>query len=193
MIGRASATICGDDPTLSITGITGPTGAWNGEGLLVVTHDALLPQYCVKCGGPASEPPLKRNFSWYPPWYAILIFFGVLPYVLAAMFASKRMTVHLPLCPRHLERYKGLRVASILLLIGGIPEMIAAGTWLPEDYQGLGIFSGFLALLAGLLCLSSYHAVLRPKYIDDSFGYFRKVNVNFLNLLPPRPPNIAPR
>lgn len=170
-----------------------PPGAWGGEGLLVISHGAVLPLNCVKCGRPASDPPLKRKFSWHPQWYIVFIFFGLLPYAIAATFASKRMVVEVPLCSNHLERYRALRLAAILLLLGGIPEMIAAGTWLPKDYQPLGIFAGFLALLAGLICLSIYGNVLRPKHIDKSLGYFRNASRDFLNLLPPRPPNIPPR
>ena len=178
---------------MSITGLIDSPGAWSGRGLLVVSHDAVLPQNCVKCGQPTNEPFLKRRFSWHPDWYVVLIFVGLLPYIIMAMVASKRMVVHVPLCSRHLERYKALRLAAIFLLLGSIPEMIAAGKWLPEDFQGVGIFAGFLALLAGLVCLSIYGAVLRPKYIDDNFGFFRNVNRDFLSLLPPCPPNIRPQ
>jgi hypothetical protein len=167
-------------------------GAWSGERLLVVTHHAALPQYCVKCGGPTNESLLKRKFSWHPPWYAVFILFGLLPCAIIALAASKRIVVHVPLCSKHRERYKGLRLAAILLLLGGIPEMVAAGTYLPADYQGIGIFAGFMALLTGLICLSIYGSVLRPKFIDNDFGYFRNVSVNFLTLLPPRPPNVPP-
>jgi len=120
-------------------------------------------------------------------------FIGVLPYIIMAMAASKRMVVQVPLCSKHREQYKALRLAAILLLLGCIPEMIAAGTWMPADYQGLAFFAGFLALLAGLICLSIYRTVLHPKYIDDNFGFFRNVNRDFLGLLPPCPPNIRPR
>ena len=71
--------------------------------------------------------------------------------------------------------------------------MIAAETYLPADYQGIGIFAGFMALPTGLICLSIYVSVLRPKFIDSNFGYFRNVNANFPSLLPPRPPNVPPR
>jgi hypothetical protein len=191
-IPHTNATAYGVDASVSITGITGSPGAWNSDGILVVVHDALLPQYCVKCGGPTNEPPLKRNFSWHPQWYAVLIFFGLLPFLIMALVGSKRMVVQIPLCAKHLERYKGLRLASILLLLGGIPEMTSAATWLPEDLQGFDVFVGILALLAGLFCLSFYLAVLRPKYIDKSFGYFRNAHANFLSLLPALPQNVPP-
>jgi hypothetical protein len=110
-----------------------------------------------------------------------------------AMVASKRMVVQVPLCSKHREQYKALKLAAIFLLLGSIPEMVAAGKWLPEDSQGVGIFAGFLALLAGLICLSVYGSVLQAKYIDSNFGFFRNVNRDFLGLLPPCPPNIRPR
>jgi hypothetical protein len=177
---------------MSITGLVESPGAWSGRGLLVIAHRAALPRNCVKCGLPTNEPLLKRKFNWHPEWYAVLILVGFLPYIIMAMVASKRMVVQVPLCSKHLERYEALRLASIFLLLGSIPEMIGAGKWLPEDFQAVGIFAGFLALLAGLICLSIYGAVLRSKYIDDNFGFFRKVSRDFLMLLP-CPPNIRPR
>jgi hypothetical protein len=178
---------------MSNGGMTVPAGAWSGERLLVVTHNAALPPFCVKCGSPTNEPPLKRQFSWHSPWYFLLILFGLLPYAIVALMASKRMVVQVPLCSKHREQYKALKLAAMLLLLGSIPEMIAAGTFLSEDYQGAGILAGFMALLAGLVCLAIYGGVLRPKYIDDNFGYFRNVDVSFLNLLPPRPQDIPQR
>lgn len=178
---------------MSITGAPLAPGPWSGEGLLIVTHHAVLPRNCVKCGRPTNEPLLKRKFSWHSPWWALLILVGLLPYAIVAMAVSKRMVVEVPLCSKHLERYKALRLAAIILLVASIPAMILAGTYLPGDYQGLGIFGGFMALLAGLICLVIYGAVLRAKYIDDYFGYFRNVNPAFLSVLPPRPPNVLPR
>lgn len=177
---------------MSITGLIDSPGAWSGRGLLVVSHGAVLPQNCVKCGRPTSESLLKRRFSWHPEWYVVLIFVGILPYLIMVMVASKRMIVQIPLCSKHREQYKALRLAGAFLLLGSIPEMIAAARWLPENYQGVGILAGFMALLAGLICLSIYNSVLRPKYIDNNFGFFRKVNREFLGLLPPCPPNIRP-
>jgi hypothetical protein len=178
---------------MSITGVMDSPGAWSGRGLLVVSHDAVLPMNCVKCGRPTNEPLLRRKFSWHPEWYVVLIFAGVLPYIIMAMVASKRIVVQVPLCSKHREQYKALKLAAIFLLLGSIPAMVAAGKWLPEDFQGVGIFAGFLALLAGLICLSVYGSVLQAKYIDSNFGFFRNVNRDFLGLLPPCPPNIRPR
>jgi len=178
---------------MSITGAPISLGPWNGEGLLIVSHNAVLPRNCVKCGKPTNEPLLKRKFSWHSPWYALLILIGLLPYAIVAMAVSKRMVVEVPLCTGHLERYRALRLAAIILLLACVPMMILSATALPEDYQGMGMFAGFMALLAGLICLIIYGAVLRPKYIDENFGYFRNANPGFLSLLPPRPSNILPR
>lgn len=166
------------------------TGAWSEGRFLVVSQNAVLPQYCVKCGQSTNDPPWKRKFSWHPQWYFVFILFGILPYAILSMAASKRMVVLVPLCSGHRERYKGLRLAALILLFGCIPEMIVAGTYLRPDLQGLGVFAGIMSMLAGLICLSLYGSILQPKHIDENFGYFRNVNVNFLNMLPPRPPHI---
>ena len=102
---------------MSITGAPLAPGPWSGEGLLIVTHNAVLPRNWVKCGRPANEPLLKRKFSWHSPWWALLILVGLLPYAIVAMAVSKRMVVEAPLCTKHLERYKALRLAAIILLL----------------------------------------------------------------------------
>ena len=75
------------------------------------------------------------------------------------------MKLQLPLCARHLEKYKSLRLASAILLLGCIPEMIVAGTYLPESYMGYGIAAGLLALVAGLTCLIMFGGLLRLTYM----------------------------
>jgi len=75
------------------------------------------------------------------------------------------MKLQLPLCARHLEKYKSLRLAAAILLFGCIPEMIVAGNYLPESYVGYGIAAGLLALVAGLTCLIMFGGLLRLTYM----------------------------
>jgi hypothetical protein len=66
--------------------------------------------------------------------------------------------------------------------------MILAGTYLPEAYMDYGIGAGILALIAGLVCLIMYGAVLRPTFIDQDYGYFANASPAFLQFLPSTPP-----
>src|SRR5690242_1810179 len=129
-----------------------PQGAWARGNLLIASRDAALPPYCVKCGRPADASLLRRRFSWHPSWVYIFVLIALLVYAILATVLSKRTTLQLPLCSTHLEKYKMLKIAAIVLLLGSIPEMILAGSLLPESYTGWGIAAGFMALIAGLVC-----------------------------------------
>lgn len=169
-----------------------PQGAWSRGNLLIVSRDAILPPFCIKCGRPADARLLRRRFSWHPAWVYIFILIALLIYVILAAVLSKKTVLHLPLCAAHYDQYKTLRTAALVLLLASIPEMILAGAYLPNNYVGLGIFAGAWAFLAGLVCLVLFNGVLRVKSIDDYYGYFSKASDAFLAHLPPMPPGMMP-
>jgi hypothetical protein len=168
-----------------------PQGAWTHGNLLIASRDAALPPYCVKCGRPADARLLRRRFSWHPSWVYIFVLIALLVYAILATVLSKRTTLQLPLCSAHLEKYKMLKIAAIVLLLGSIPEMILAGSLLPENYMGWGIAAGFMALIAGLVCWILFNGVLRINRIDEHYGYFSKASDGFLAHLPPPPPGMT--
>jgi len=167
-----------------------PQGAWSSGKLLIASRDAILPSCCIKCGRPAEPDFFPKKFSWHPQWLYIFVLIALLIYLILALSISKRMNLQLPLCARHLEKYKSLRLAAAILLLGCIPEMIVAGNYLPESYMGYGIAAGLLALVAGLTCLILFGALLRPTYIDQNYGYFANASPEFLSTLPPTPPGM---
>jgi hypothetical protein len=120
-----------------------PFAAWTSGNLMIASHGAVLPPFCVKCGRPADPNSFCKKFSWHPQWIYIFVLLALLLYVIIALAMSKRMTLQIPLCARHLEKYK-----AAILPLGCVPEMILAGTHLPEAYMGFGIGAGILALHA---------------------------------------------
>src|SRR5258708_25219328 len=157
---------------MSTLGAPMPQGAWASGNILIVSRDAILPPFCVKCGRPAEPNLFPKKFSWHPQWVYIFILFAILIYAIVATVISKKMKLKVPLCAKHMEKYKTLRLAAAALLLGCIPEMILAGVYLPEAYVGWGIAGGFAALLAGLASLIAFGALLRPPRIDEYYRYF---------------------
>jgi hypothetical protein len=164
-----------------------PSGAWASGNLLIASYDAVLPLYCVKCGRPAEVNTLRKKFSWHPQWVYIFVLLALLIYVVLALVMSKRISLQIPLCAQHFEKYRTFRLAAAILLLGCIPEMVFAGAYLPENLMGYGIAAGILALIAGLLCSILASALLRPTLIDDHYGYFANASQQFLQHLPPPP------
>ncbi len=110
-----------------------------------------LPGVCAKCGDKAVAAPAKR-FSWYPPWIVVLIFVGLLLYVIVAMVLTKRMTVRLPFCERHRNywRNRALFMYGGLLgfLLAAIAFGILAGTIDNQNVSNIfGVACGVSAVL----------------------------------------------
>ncbi len=179
---------------MSAFGTLTTQGAWASGKLLITRHDAVLPPYCIRCGRPAEPNTLSKKFSWHPQWIYFFILIAIFIYIILALTMRKCISLQIPLCAGHLEKYRALRLASAVLLLGCIPEMVGAGNYLPEQYMGWGIAAGFLALVAGLVCLILFSSLLHAKRIDRHYGYFSSASPAFLQLLPQPPPGmIIPR
>ncbi|MBN9520263.1 hypothetical protein J0H58_17330 [bacterium] len=59
-----------------------------------------LPEVCMRCGAPA-DVHRGRTFSWHPQWVLLLLFGGLLPFLIVAVILTKRMRVEVPLCDAH--------------------------------------------------------------------------------------------
>jgi hypothetical protein len=80
-----------------------------------------LPGACMRCGQPAVVYKSK-NFAWHPPWVAVLILAGLLPYAIVAIVLTKRMTVYAPFCEAHKNHWlvRILGALGGLLLVGAL-------------------------------------------------------------------------
>jgi hypothetical protein len=55
---------------------TSPLRVTKEGGILTVPRGAVLPPYCVKCGIPTQAKPVKKTFTWHPPWIMVFLFPG---------------------------------------------------------------------------------------------------------------------
>jgi hypothetical protein len=72
----------------------------------LITGD--LPPVCVRTGDPTDELVAVRLDS-LPEWTWILLLFGVVPFLIAAIFATERVPGRLPMSLRARERRRGHR------------------------------------------------------------------------------------
>ena len=68
----------------------------------------LFPDVCAVCGAPAKNR-VRMTYSWHPPWSALLI--------VGPALMTRRMSVRLPLCDRHLRNRRRRRVAIVVTLL----------------------------------------------------------------------------
>jgi hypothetical protein len=133
-------------------------------------EEGRLPRVCMSCGAPA-EVEHSKVFSWQPGWVIVLIFFGLVVYVIVAIVLTKRRRVWTPLCQRH-ANYWSIRAWYILggfsaILLALVVWMVSGANagaqteWWPM--AGLALGGAFLAWLISAAVLHSIS--IRPERI----------------------------
>lgn len=141
---------------------------------LVLSHDAPLPDVCMKCGAHDGITRREVIFSWSPAWvrYAIFCIIGVLLQLLMRVRAS----FVVPLCGSCNARWSLARYATHGS-IGALVVALAAASFLQEAHPnarfvGPGMF-GFAVLV--------HFAFVRPRtlpvhHLDENEIAFSAVN-----------------
>ena len=98
-------------------------------------HLGELPGFCVKTGEP-TRTTRQQDFADIPGWTLLLIFWGLIPFLLAAGFARRKITVDLPASEKTLRRVRAVDIGAVAGLVLGIGLLVislvseeAASAW----------------------------------------------------------------
>ena len=158
-------------------------GTWREGSTLVMSKDASLPDYCVKCDAPANGFRLKRNLSWHHPALFLLILLAWLLYLILAMVLRKRATVYLGLCREHYEKRRTFLIAGFVTLAVSFALIVGAIAW---EYPAIALLA-VLGILASAIWLAFVARVVTVKKIDDQFVWLNGINENYLSRFPVLP------
>ena len=152
---------------------------WRNKSLLVMNKQAQLPNRCVKCNEPTPRT-LKRNLRWHHPAIYILIFGGVLFYVILALVLSKTATINVGLCETHAAARKRDMVITwmLVLLSFGISYFALASDVMGFLLLGVAVFLG--AVIYGVVKTR----VVAPQKIDDHHVWLTGLNSQYLEQFP---------
>lgn len=148
---------------------------------MVVVPKAVLPDRCVKCNAPAEAYKRRISMSWHSPMAYLFLLLGLLPYIIAALLMTKRLTVHVGVCPEHKRKRLLAEVWTTLTVLAGIGLLVAAIT---IDGAGVLALAGFAVLLAALVYGLVAVRIVTPKKIDKQFAWVKGVSPDFLAQLP---------
>ena len=92
-----------------------------------------LPRLCAKTGV-LTETTKRQEFGDIPGWTLLLIFWGLIPFLIAAGFARHKVTVDLPASDDTLRRIRLVDLGSVAELVLGIGLLVSAlltqeGAW----------------------------------------------------------------
>lgn len=137
----------------------------------VIPAGVALPNHCVKCGNAPVEPWLELTFSWHDPALYLVLFLGILPYVIVSAFVAKKVTLSVPLCVVHKEKRRKRLWTGWLLLVGCIPLSVGMSFVGNEAASSLAIWLGIGLFAAGIIFLRSA-APLKARHIGRSSAEF---------------------
>lgn len=156
-------------------------GVWRDQSTLVMTLDATLPDYCVKCDAPANGFRLKRNLSWHEPALYLLLLIAWIIYLILALALRKQATVYLGLCQEHYQRRRNFLIAGWAAMAFGLVSTVMA---LASDYPAFALL-GIFIFLASIIWLALVARLVNIKKIDDRYVWLTGIDANYLARFPP--------
>ncbi|MGF1578322.1 MAG: hypothetical protein ACFCD0_03045 [Gemmataceae bacterium] len=157
-------------------------------------YEGRLPDICIVCGDHADDE-VRKSFHWTPPWTAVLILVGLLPYVVVAAILSKRMTVYAPVCHFHRGHWRSrsllVWLGLLFFLVSGVSSAVLIAVL--EDQgppggndalYGMVCFGNIILLLAWLIWVVIYqNSAVRPAEITDFEITLKNVSPEFSDAL----------
>jgi hypothetical protein len=170
------------DAAPNARGAFGGFGVWQQDGRAVMyLMGGMLPNRCAVCNAPGHHP-VHRTFYWHSPWLYVLLFGGLLVYVVVAAIVRKSASVQYWLCDAHRTR----RTIGFAIGWGGFVVCFMA------MFQAAFRSSGelFVAAIAGMVVLPIAGGLMarmvRPTRIDDMTVWLA-AGEPFVASLPHRP------
>jgi hypothetical protein len=158
------------------------SGVWQDGDSFIISHDAPLPDRCLKCGEPTDGWTRKKTLYWHSPlWFGLLPVFVGLVYVIVASVVKKSIVLHIPLCDQHRGRYLwGTRLA--LILIPAFPVLLIAGIL---EAQPPLLITGIFCSLAGIAAMIWARNPIWATHINEETARVRGAHRSWLERLPP--------
>jgi hypothetical protein len=166
----------------SAPGGSGTAGGliWRFDRQMVTRSDTPMPDRCIKCNAPAKGFRLKRQLSWHPPAYFLLLLVSILIYVIVAMIIRKKATLYIGLCDTHRAQRNRYIMLSWLIALLGLGVLFAAAAWNKE----LLFLPGILLFLAGIIVGVVKVPMITAAKIDNEFVWVKGADQSFLAQLP---------
>jgi hypothetical protein len=150
--------------------------------VLVLPDDTELPRACVHCGRCVELPENYSTLSWVPPWAYALILLGILG-IIAMAILRKKISVRIPICDFHKERYRNLRLAGVVMTLFSVaPIIVVIAANFTNALTGLGFLLAISDCVGGIILLSM--KPLRPTYICRTHSFLKGADKQFLAMLP---------
>lgn len=168
--------------------LLGTEGEIYRDGKLLVMHKtAKLPYRCLKTNQ-AADLWLRRKFVWHAPWlYLLILFPGLLFYILIALIVQRRATIQIPLSREaSWRRWRGIWTGWGLVL-GGIALIFAAIAFQDgraRDLPAWFLIGGLLSIVVGAIVGVITSSIVSASRIEKEFVWIQGGHPDYLAQFP---------
>jgi MFS family permease len=170
-------------------GAASGAGVWREGQLLVMHKMAQLPNVCLRTGE-AADRRVTRKLQWHHPAIVLLVFAGVLIYLIVALVTMKKATIEIPISNRWM-RGRNTRLA-IAIGIGLIGVALFIAGFVGETNQLLShevfmtfLIGGIVVGVGGLIAAVIVAPIISVSKITDTHVYLKGVHQKVLSRFPP--------
>lgn len=174
---------CGED--LGIGDARRGQGVWRDGNQLVMRKDAELPARCVKTNEP-TDRWLRRQLYWHSPvLYLLIIFPGLLIYVIVALIVRKSADIRIGLSPQGFSRRRwGIATGWLSFLMGAFLFIFGLANSQPNNSMWMVSVVGLVGGLIGMITGVVMSRVVSPTKITDEHVWLKGVHPAYLATLP---------
>ena len=153
---------------------------WNGADL-VIPDGGSIADRCIRCNAESDGVPVKRNLSWHSRALFLLILFpGLLIYLIVALIVRKRATVYVGLCAHHRRRRRVLITVAWGAFVAALVVLVLGAGVRDGNVGGLMILGGIMGMLASMIMGVLVSQQLGyPSCIRPPFVFLRNVNRHY--------------
>jgi hypothetical protein len=168
--------------------LLGTEGEIYRDGKLLVMHKtAKLPYRCLKTNQDA-DLWLRRKFVWHTPWlYLLILFPGLLFYILIALIFQRRATIQIPLSREaSRRRWRGSCTAWGLVL-GGVALIVVAIVFQDgsaRDFPAWFLNGGLLLIVVGAVVRVVTSSIVSASRIENEFVWIKGGHPEYLAQFP---------
>lgn len=179
--GESHCATCGES-------LLGTEGEIYRDGKLLVMHKtAKLSYRCLKTNQ-AADLWLRRKFVWHAPWlYLLILFPGLLFYILIALIVQRRATIQIPLSREaSRRRWRGIWTGWGLVL-GGIALIFAAIAFQDgraRDFPAWFLIGGLLSIVVGAIVGVITSSIVSASRIEKEFVWIQGGHPDYLAQFP---------
>lgn len=159
---------------------------WSEGSLLYVRNDARLPPRCVKCNAPVAKY-LTKKMSWHTPiLYLLIVFPGLLIYIVVALIVRKSANVMPGLCLEHSRNRRNGILTSWAIVVAGILMFVLAAllgaepAYRNSDLPTICVIAGVVLLIGAAVWGMIKTRVLVPKKITPGLAIYKGAHPEFL-------------